>query len=395
MINLIFFAMRFPPEHVGTARYAASLAEGLAKRGVQVTVIAPAYARHHPEDGSLGYQVRRIPGGHHSFVPLRYPFARAALRQALDELHPDVLWATNGMATRVVGTLIGELNVPVIGSVHGTDIATRLPGRSPRTWLESIPQRRFYDHSDRLLANSRFTYDLALQKGIDPDKLQVVYLGVEMSRDMESARLRARKNHPELAGRRIVLTVARLVEQKGHKILIEALDRVLATRPDVLHIIVGDGPEKDALAAQIQRLGRKDSILLVGFQSQDVIEDYYALAQIFALTSHTTHSRVEGLGFVFLEAAARGLPVVGTRHGGIPEVILDGKTGFLVDPGRPQEIAQRIGRLFDDGALCQTLGDNARSHTERRFSMERMLDESKEILTELKRGRENNRARKQ
>ena len=76
-------------------------------------------------------------------------------------------------------------------------------------------------------------------------------------------------------------------------------------------------------------------------------------------------------------------------------MILDRKTGFLVDPGRPQEIAQRIGRLFDDGALCQTLGDNARSHTERRFSMERMLDESKEILTELKRGRENNRARKQ
>ena len=387
MINLIFFAMRFPPEHVGTARYAVTLAEGLAKRGVQVTVLAPAYSRHHPEDKSLGYQVRRIPGGHHSFVPLRYPLARAALRKALDEIHPDVVWAANGMATRVAGTLVEELNVPVVGSLHGTDIATRLPGRSPRTWLESIPQRRFYEHSDRLLTNSRFTYDLAVQKGIDPRKLQVVYLGVELSRDMESVQLRARKNHPELAGRRIVLTVGRLVVQKGHKVLIEAMNQVLATRPEVLHIIVGEGPEKDALAAQIQCFQREKDILLISRVSQDELEEYYALARIFALTSYSVRSYVEGLGFVFLEAATRGLPAVGTCHGGIPEVIIDGETGFLADPDQPEEIARHIGRLLDDEELCQHMGDNARRHVEERFSVERMIDECKEVLTEMGRAR--------
>lgn len=374
--------MRFPPEHVGTARYAATLAEGLAKSGIQVNVLAPAYTRHHPEDGALGYQVWRIPGGTHPFVPLRYPLARAALRKALVQIRPDILWAANGMATRVAGTLVDELNGPVVGSIHGTDIATRLPGRSLRTWLESIPQRRFYEHSDRLLTNSRFTRDLALRKGIDPEKLQVVYLGVDLPGDMEAVRRRAKTNHPELAERRIVLTVGRLVKQKGHKVLIEAMNRVMATHSEVLHIIVGDGPEKAALAALIRRYQREKDILLVGRLSSDELEDYYALAQVFALTSHTVRSYVEGLGFVFLEAASRGLPAVGTRHGGIPEVILDGETGFLANPDQPEEIAQYIGRLFEEEELCRHMGGNARRHCEEHFSTEKMIDDSKKILSD-------------
>lgn len=372
--------MRFPPEHVGTARYAATVAEGLAKRGVRVTVLAPAYARNHPEDDALSYQVVRIRGGNHKLVPLRYPLARAALGKALNEIRPDILWAANGMATRVAGTLTGELNVPVVGSIHGTDIATRLPGRSPRTWIESIPQRRFYERADRLITNSQFTRDLALQKGLDPGKLQVVYLGVELPGDVEATRRRAQENHPELAERRIVLTVGRLVKQKGHSVLIEAMDRVMASRPEVLHIIVGQGPERVPLAAQIRSSGRERDILLVGRLAASELEDYYALARVFALTSHTARSYVEGLGFVFLEAASRGLPAVGTRHGGIPEVILNGETGFLGDPHQPEEIAEHIGRLLDDEALGRQMGDNARLHVAQHFSIERMVDQCKTML---------------
>ena len=379
-LKLLFFAMRFQPEQVGTARYVVTLAEGLSKSGIQVTVLAPAYARHHPEDELLPYQVYRIPGGHHAFVPMRYPLARTALRRTLERVRPDVLWAANGMATRVAGTLVDELKGPVVGSIHGTDIATRLPGRSPRTWIESIPQRRFYERSDHLATNSRFTRDLALRKGIDSGKLRVVYLGVDLPEDPTPVRRRARKRHPELACRPIVLSVARLIKQKGHKLLIEAMNQVVAMRPEALLIIVGDGPERPALAAQIRRCRREKNILLTGGVSQERLEEYYALARVFALTSQPVQSCVEGLGFVFIEAARWRVPSVGTNHGGIPEVILHGETGFLADPGQPQEIARHIARLLEDEALCTGMGDGARQRVKTYFSKDRMVDAGKEIL---------------
>jgi phosphatidyl-myo-inositol dimannoside synthase len=385
MINLLIFAMRFPPEKVGTALYAANLAEGLSERGVQVTVLAPEYGRGQGPDDAATYPVRRIKGGHHPFPPLRYPLARAALGEAVHELEPDALWATNGMATRVAGTMLGQLEMPLIGSLHGTDIATRLPGRSPRTWIESIPQRAFYRRAECLVTNSNFTLNMALQKGIDRDRLRLAYLGIDLPEDWESMRQSALRMLPDLANRRVVLTVGRLVKQKGHRVLINAMQQLLHADPEVLHVIVGDGPETNALRAHIEKLGLSERVILVGRVSDAELQAYYALASVFALTSHAVDSRVEGLGFVFLEAAARGLVAVGSRHGGIPEAIVDGETGFLVDPERPDEIAARIGRLLCDGDLCRSMGNRARRHIEEQFGVGRMMDECFDILTTVSR----------
>lgn len=383
MIKLLIFAMRFPPEHVGTARYAAILASGLAERGVKVMVLAPNYAAEHPEDGQLPYNVRRIRRGQHRFVPLRYIVARSALKRALNEFQPDVLWATNGMATRVAGSMESQLQVPFIGTLHGTDMATRLPGRTPRTWIESLFQKRFYKGAGRLCTVSRFTYDLGLSKGLDGDKMQVMYSGIELLEGLEERRQKAGAQHPELAGRRIVLTVGRLVKQKGHRNLIEAMRQVAATHPDVLHIIVGDGPERARLSDQVGQLGLSDNVRLVGYITEEQLEAYYALATVFALTSHEVDSYVEGLGLVFIEAAVRGLVAVGSHHGGIPEAIADGETGFLVDPHQPEEIGRKLCSLFDDDQLRARMGAAARRHVAERFSLTGMMDKCCDILQEV------------
>jgi glycosyltransferase involved in cell wall biosynthesis len=383
VIKLLIFAMRFPPEHVGTARYAAILASGLAERGVKVMVLAPNYAAEHPEDRELSYAVRRISRGQHRFVPLRYLVARNALKRALSEFQPDVLWATNGMAVRVAGSMKNQLQVPLIGNLNGTDMATRLPGRTPRTWIESVPQRRFYKGADRLCTISRFTYDLALSKGLDSDKIQVLYPSVEVPDDLKGKRRKASTQHPELADRRIVLTVGRLVKQKGHRNLLEAMRQVAATHPDVLHIIVGDGPEKKGLADQVEQLGLSDNVRLVGYITEEELESYYALATVFALTSHEVNFYVEGLGLVFIEAAARGLVAVGSSHGGIPEAIADGETGFLVDPHQPEEIGRKLCSLFDDDQLRVRMGAAAQRHVAERFSLTGMMDKCCDILQEV------------
>jgi glycosyltransferase involved in cell wall biosynthesis len=378
-LKVLLFAMRFAPEQVGTALYASTLAAGLTERGLEVTVLSPSYGSAGGGEEDLGYRVWRWAGPRQAYWVWRYPPARRGLACALDELQPDVIWATNGMATRVAGTMIPRLRMSVIGTIYGTDIHKRFPGRTPRTWIESIPQRRFYDRADALLTISRNTFDLAMASRIDPEKMQVVYLGVDSPPGAAERWRGARARHPDLAAARLVLTVGRLVPQKGHRLLIEAMDRVMRTRPDIRHVIVGDGPEREALATQIRSLRREETIRLVGRQEQEVLEDFFALSRLFALTSHATHSFVEGLGYVFLEAAVRGVPSVGTRHGGIPEVIRHGETGYLVDPD-PRAIADRLGAALDDEASCRRLGDAARARAERYFTTARMVEECHGVL---------------
>ena len=371
--------MRFAPEHVGTALYASTIAAGLTELGLEVIVLAPSYRDGH-SDANLGYRVCRWAGKRQAYYwPLRYPPAREGLARALRELQPDVVWATNGMATRVAGTMIRHLEMLVMGTIYGTDINKRFPGRTPRTWIESIPQRLFYERADLLLTISQNTHRLAVSSRVDAEKMKVVYLGVDLPADVREGRRGVQERHPDLAASRVVLTVGRLVRQKGHRLLIEAMDIVMRTRPDVVHVIVGDGPERETLAAQIRDLDRESTIRLVGHQEQEVLEDYFTLARVFALTSHATHSFVEGLGYVFLEAAVRGVPSVGTRHGGIPEVIQHGETGYLVDP-KPESVAARLGEMLDDEELSRRLGAEARRRTERQFSTARMVTECRDAV---------------
>jgi len=382
-LKLLLFTTRFAPESVGTARYVELLAGGLARRGVDLRVLAPAYGPAHPEDQALPYRVERIPGGNVSFIPLRYQRVCAGLRQMLVQWRPDVLWAANGMATRVAGTLLDGLSLPLIGTVFGTDVARRLPGRTPWTWLESVPQRRFYSRARRLLTISGFTRQLLVGKGVDPAKVHVVHLGVELPLGVEEARATAPGRHPEWQGQPLLLTVGRLVQQKGHRLLIRAMREVADQVPGVLHLIVGEGPERPALARQIGELGLKKNVLILGRVSEETLRDCYALAWAFALTSQEVKSYVEGMGLVFLEAATWGVPAVGTRHGGIPEAILDGQTGFLVDPGHPEQIAGRLAALLQDREGCRRLGLAAQAHVAADFNVERMVVQSEAQLREV------------
>lgn len=383
-MKLLIFTTRFAPEKVGTARYAELLAGGLARRGdVELKVLAPAYGNTHPEDAGREYPVERIPGGNTAFIPWRYQRIRAGLSQAVAQWQPDVVWAANGMATRVAGTLLDELSLPLIGTVHGTDVARRLPGNTPWTWLESVPQRRFYTRARRLLTNSGFTRQLLVDKGVDPDKVKVVHLGVALPAGVEETRAGAPARHPQWQGRPLLLTVGRLVKQKGHRLLIQAMRQVADRVPQVLHLIVGEGPERPALARQIAELGLGGNVLLLGRVSDETLRDCYALAWAFALTSHEVKSYVEGMGFVFLEAAAWGVPAVGTRHGGIAEAIDEGQTGFLVTPRETGQIGMCLAELLADEGRCRQLGRQARARVEEYFNAERMAAQSEAHLREV------------
>jgi phosphatidylinositol alpha-1,6-mannosyltransferase len=167
-----------------------------------------------------------------------------------------------------------------------------------------------------------------------------------------------------------VLTVGNLVERKGHDMVIQALAQVIRQVPGTTYLVVGDGPYRDHLDRLARAAGVRDRVVFAGRVDADRLPDIYALCDVFVMPSRIrpTERDVEGFGLVFLEANACGKPVIGGRTGGIPEAIVDGKTGFLVEPESVPDIAGRLATVLTDPELAAEMGRQGRSRVQTGFS---------------------------
>jgi phosphatidylinositol alpha-1,6-mannosyltransferase len=168
----------------------------------------------------------------------------------------------------------------------------------------------------------------------------------------------------------VVLTVARLVERKGIDDLVDAV----ADLDDVELWAVGDGPERSALERRVSD-DAEDRVTFFGEIDQSSLAQLYRSADAFCLPSVYLRSEgdIEGLGLVLLEAQQFGLPVIGTRSGGIPEAFDDGETGFLVDERSPDQIRDRIATLRDDHELYHSFSERAKIFVQQEFSWENCI----------------------
>lgn len=167
----------------------------------------------------------------------------------------------------------------------------------------------------------------------------------------------------------ILLHVARLHPVKGQQYLIRAC-RLLKDRGlDFQCLIIGEGKERPNLERLITELGLKDTCLLLGSKTREELVSYYQRARVFVLTSVS-----EGMGNVFKEALACGLPAVGPRVGGIPEIIIDGKTGYLFEAGNVEEIADKILSLWNDPRQRAEFAQNGRKFIEENFDYRRQSE---------------------
>ena len=148
-----------------------------------------------------------------------------------------------------------------------------------------------------------------------------------------------------LAGKRVLLTVARLVARERYKGVDEVLDvlaKLVEKHPDLVYLIVGDGTDRARLESRVKHLGLEAHVRFAGFISESEKADHYRLADVFVMPS-----RGEGFGIVFLEALASGLPVVGSKVDGAREALMDGRLGTLVDPSDPGDIVRGIERALE------------------------------------------------
>jgi phosphatidyl-myo-inositol dimannoside synthase len=162
-----------------------------------------------------------------------------------------------------------------------------------------------------------------------------------------------------LGTRPVVVCVSRMVPRKGQDTLIQAWPAVLSQVPEATLLLVGDGPYRDRLRRLAAQLRVAGSVIFAGAPSREALPGYYDAGDVFAMPCRTRRRGldVEGLGMVFLEASATGLPVVGGDSGNSPDAIREGETGYVVPGTSVADVADRLIRLLADPVAAKAMGD--------------------------------------
>lgn len=224
---------------------------------------------------------------------------------------------------------------------HGYEVSMLL--REP-AWVRRY--RALFRRADGVITASQFLANKLIEIGCPSEKLSVSALGVDCERFRPTARLPFR-----------VLAVGRLVEKKSPQSTIEAFDLATRDLPDARLDLVGEGPLKNECLRTIQRLGLQDRVRLHGAQPSEVVANLMSEASLFVQHSVTgANGDTEGLGVAILEAMASGVPVVSTRHNGIPETVVDGQTGLLVDEHDIEGMAAAMEGLLTDPTRARDMG---------------------------------------
>jgi len=187
-----------------------------------------------------------------------------------------------------------------------------------------------------------------------------------------------------LKQKKVLLTLGRIVERKGVDKVIECLPLVIKKIPNVVYIVVGDGPYRVTIEKMVCNLNLEGHVLFAGYVSDEDKPSYYSACDIFVMPNRELcNGNVEGFGIVFLEANSYGQPVIGGRSGGTIDAIEDGKSGLLVDPMNKNEIASAIVRLLEDENFAKRLGKMGRERVEKEFGWPVIVSKIRQELVEV------------
>lgn len=380
MVSVLTVSLGYPSDdHPGRMLFTHEQAKALSRAGARVDAVDLGPHPAPIEAERDGIRVHRVP------FPRRF---RADPRRVLSELQAARrgLRGLPGRFDLVLLSFLDQRYLPVLGAlpragclaitIHGVDAMLPhhpLHARVARRWLAG--------RADRLFAVSEATAALIRPFLRRPERLCVCPNGVD--RDKLD---RAVEAGPE-AGRAVlglgsdprpvVLSVANLVPRKGIDLVMGAIGRLRDRGTDAVLVIVGRGPEHDRLAEQARRLDLMDHVWFVDRALADVdLASTFVACDVFALGSRTQYRppAFEGFGVVYAEAAYVGRPAVGGRSGGVPEVVVDGETGILVDPDQPSaeaEYAEALERLLLDPALRARMGNAAAARARVKFDWDR------------------------
>ena len=278
------------------------------------------------------------------------------------------LWYPEGLLATLAGA------GPRVILAHGLELRPTRARWRRRLWRWLMQQ--VLRRAGVVVANSRYTAEL-VRRSAPGAAVAGLPLGVDHRRfrpgNPQAARLRL--HLPE--AKRVILTVSRILRHKGHELVFRALAALPeAARADFVYLIAGQGRDVSRLQHEAEALGLGRVVRWLGYVPEADLPQLYQSANLFVLCTREDPDQpdVEGFGLAFLEAQACGIPVVGTRTGGIPDAVGEGRGGWLIDQDDPGALAAILARLAADPEEFRQMGRRARQRVESECTWERYVD---------------------
>ena len=266
---------------------------------------------------------------------------------------------THGYRSDILGLIASKITKrPLVSTVHGWT------SESSKVILYEYIQKKIMRYLDMIMPVSQQIYDELLEKGMNRQRMRKVSNIIDY-RSFETI-----KNHHNLRSQYnihkdspVIGTVGRLGKEKGHIVFLQAIGIVKQHYPNIKALIIGEGDQKEELSKFVTKERMDETVCFCGFQKN--VAEFYSLFDIFVLPSVT-----EGLPLVLLEAMYFKKPIVASKVGGIPEVIVHGLTGELVPPGEPIPFAESILRFLDDKSYAKKVGTAGHKYLLKNFNPE-------------------------
>jgi glycosyltransferase involved in cell wall biosynthesis len=369
----------------GPALHVSYLTEGLETRGYRTTLAAGSLSYGESSMAFVarerGVEVVSIPQLHREVSPLYDPLSTFRLVRLMRRLRPHILHthtAKAGAVGRVAALLAGDARPPIIvHTFHGHVLRGYFD--PVRTALFRNVERLMAIPTTRLVAVSPEVRDDLVALGVAPrEKFSVIRLGI----DLDERVLSGEASHdlrrlfgvsPETF---VVGWIGRMTAIKRLDDVLLAFHRLRARGVDATLCLVGDGPQKADVERRAHELGIARNVLFVGYQRE--VAEYYRFFDALLLPSAN-----EGTPVVAIESLVAGRPVVATRVGGVPDVVEDGTSGFLVPVGGVEGMAEALERLARDPELRRRMGEAGRARVVSRYRVDRLVDDVDALYREL------------
>lgn len=388
-MRILFVAQTFAPVVGGAERYIAELSREMARKGAEVTVLAPDF-RHNemgkglPEqDERDGYRITRANFRYNWKRKLLFhmsslPFGRD-LKRVMERTRPDIV---HFQYPCPFGTLYGQVRMaracPFCSS-HGSEIL--FLQRDP------IGKRLFkqvLENMDAVFTMSNECTALIRKGTTKKANFKVFFSGTrpEYFRPLD-------EGAPE--GPPVILSASRLARRKGIDIIIDAFDMISDRYDDARLHIVGDGPERKGLEARASKVAHPDRIRFMGKVSDEALLREYQTSTVYVLASRTIPNEddVEGLGLTLLEAMACERPVIGSTAGGVPSAIREGPTGWglLFKEGCAKDLAKKLEKVLSDRKAADAMGKRGRKAIETIYNWDVITDKMLDVYSKSLRTR--------
>jgi phosphatidylinositol alpha-1,6-mannosyltransferase len=384
-MRILFVTDKFIPERGGSQIIFGQLYSHL--RDHEVTVLTKEWPGAAECDAAYPHRVIRLP---FSRIPkVRSPLlwldlAREANRLLRSEQF-DQVHCGQTVETAPAGAWLAERRgIPLLVHTFAEDVTTYL--RHP---FYGPLMRRGLKAASVVTSISQFTVEHLRRLGVPERRVVLLYPGVTPEVWNSRGGEAGVRDRFDLHGKKVILTISRLIPRKGQDTVLKALPAVLRSVPDAVYLIVGGGPEEARLRNLAHELGVEGSVRFVGSIPNVDTVDYYHASDLFVMPNRQMpNGDIEGFGLVFLEANVCGKPVIGGRSGGAVDAIAHGESGYLVDPTDPADVAARLTELLQDSGRAAQLGAAGRERVLREFTWDRsggVLHHASELASKLHR----------